>query len=64
MGTVVEFPADRVMPVDGGRLQSQAEVVIFPGVRIERCEFSLADRVVARGKRSSPAVQQAEADPA
>jgi len=64
MGTVVEFPADRVMPVDGGRLQSRAEVVIFPGVRIERHEFSLADRVVPRRKRSSPAVQQAEADPA
>lgn len=64
MGTVVEFPADRVMPVESGRLQSRAEVVIFPGVRIERREFSLADRVMARRKSSSPAVQQAEADPA
>jgi hypothetical protein len=64
MGTVVEFPANRVMPADGSRLQSQAEVVIFPGVRIERCEFSLADRVVPRRKRASPAAQQVEADPA
>ena len=64
MGTVVEFPANRVMPVDSGRLQSRAEVVIFPGVRMERREFSLADRVVPRRKGSSPAAQPAEADPA
>ncbi len=64
MGTVVEFPANRVMPVDGNKLQSQAEIVIFPGVRIERCEFSLADRVVSRRKRALPAARRAEADPA
>jgi hypothetical protein len=64
MGTVVEFPANRVMPVDGDRLQAHAEVVIFPGIRIERREFSLADRVVPRRKGSSPAAQPAEADPA
>lgn len=64
MGTVVEFPANRVMPVDGSRLPSQAEVVIFPGVRVERREFNLADRVVPRRKRAAPAAQQVEADPA
>ncbi len=64
MGTVVEFPAVRVMPVDSDRLQAQAEVVIFPGIRIERREFSLADRVVPRRKGSSAAALPAEADPA
>jgi hypothetical protein len=64
MGTVVEFPAVRVMPVDSDRVQAQAEVVIFPGIRIERREFNLADRVVPRRKGFSAAALPAEADPA
>ena len=54
MGTVVEFPAVRVMPVDSDRLQAQAEVVIFPGIRIERREFSLADRVYTLASSIGP----------
>jgi hypothetical protein len=38
--------------------------VIFPGIRIERREFSLADRVVPRRKGSSAAALPAEVDPA
>ncbi len=44
MSKIVKFPIERtnctqVLPVSGS-----ADIVIFPGVRIERREFNLADR--------------------
>jgi hypothetical protein len=64
MGSVIEFPAERAVPGNGAECRLQAEVVIFPGVRIERREFSLADRVASRSKHSAPAVTAVEADSA
>jgi hypothetical protein len=59
MGTVIEFPADRVAPAEDGR-RRRADVVIFPGVRVERREFSLADRVTPRRKSLLSSTQEAE----
>ena len=42
--TVVEFPLDRVRPASGEATPASAEVLIFPGVRIER-RYDLAERL-------------------
>jgi hypothetical protein len=39
-----------------------AEVVIFPGVRIERREFSLSDRIAPARKRRSGRAETAAGD--
>jgi hypothetical protein len=62
MGTVVEFPANRVMPADGSRLQSQAEVDL-PASGSNGAIQSCRPRCAA-SQRASPAAQQVEADPA
>jgi hypothetical protein len=59
MSVVVEFPLNRVAPTRAGRGGS-AEVVIFPGVRIERREFSLSDRIASPRKRRSGRAQAME----
>jgi hypothetical protein len=44
MTAVIEFPAPRIRKPS--RAQGRdAEVIIFPGVRIERLEFDLAERI-------------------
>ncbi|MCB1378991.1 MAG: hypothetical protein KDK89_11575 [Alphaproteobacteria bacterium] len=53
MSAVLQFPADRARKQSRSTTEIGAEVVIFPGVRIERLEFSLADRVSARGVHAS-----------
>ena len=45
MTVVVNFPVDKVRPVKRVEGVDPAEVLIFPGVRIERGEFSLSDRL-------------------
>ncbi len=51
MAAVVEFPFDRVRKSAARDQAWQAQVIIFPGERFERLEFSLADRLPARGGR-------------
>ena len=51
MSVVLQFPINRVASRDPGDLVLSAEVVIFPGVRIERRNFDLAKTSVASRKR-------------
>jgi hypothetical protein len=51
MSTVLEFPMERAMAVPPSSRQVPGEIIIFPGVRIERREFNLADRVTQRSSR-------------
>lgn len=44
MAAVVEFPFARIRK-SVREFDCAAEVVIFPGVRIERLEFDLAERI-------------------
>mgnify|MGYP003628253514 CR=1 FL=1 len=52
MGVVLEFRPKETSVAQVDRPTTSAEVFIFPGVRIERRGFSLADRLYAS---SSPA---------
>ena len=60
MSEVIEFPASGAnrpaRPVNAG----PAQIIIFPGVRVERREFSLADRVSAPRKRPASRNQAAD----
>lgn len=62
MNTVIEFPRNRISTAARAAPRAPAEVVIFPGVRVERTPFSLADRilpVMARGS-SAPQIKEIE----
>jgi hypothetical protein len=53
MATILEFPHPRLRTTHHNAMRPEAEIVIFPGVRIERAEFSLADRIgPARRRRN------------
>ncbi len=58
MGTILTFPRDRVEEKVLTAHRGPAEIVIFPGVRIERYDFSLADRLPPR-RRGHPSHLQA-----
>ena len=65
MGTILTFPREKLL--GGGRLAGPVagEVIIFPGVQIERQEFTLADRVQParrRNRRPSRPLQAAPED--
>jgi len=65
MSTVLEFPMERAMAAPPSIRKAPGEVVIFPGVRIERREFNLAERVPLRASRkrsSNRNVTEAERD--
>ena len=55
MATILEFPFARLRPGTEGVLATPAEIVIFPGVRIERSEFKLSDRINPRRHRKNQA---------
>ena len=42
MNVVLQFPVNRVVPRNPDDADLSAEVVIFPGVRVERRNFKLA----------------------
>lgn len=44
MSNIVKFPIERTNQRDERLRAGRADIVIFPGVRIERREFSLIDR--------------------
>jgi hypothetical protein len=54
MATILEFPQPRLRVVPRGAMRRAAEIVIFPGVRIERNEFSLSARLPAERRRRRP----------
>lgn len=56
MKKVVRFPLERTrMNPDQQPGNAQAEIIIFPGVRIERREFCLGDRQAKSRRPRSPA---------
>jgi hypothetical protein len=59
MGTILTFPRDRVPQRAASAHEGSAEIVIFPGVRIERYDFSLADRLPPPRRRGRPSRMQA-----
>jgi hypothetical protein len=55
MSAVIAFPIERTARQEPGARRGPGEVVIFPGVRIERAEFNLSDRLPpARRRRNAP----------
>lgn len=59
MGTILTFPRDRLLQSAKVAHSGPAEIVIFPGVRIERYDFSLADRLPPPRRRGRPSRMQA-----
>lgn len=59
MGTILTFPRDRLRPKAASFHEGPAEILIFPGVRIERYDFSLADRLPPPRRRGRPTRMQA-----
>jgi hypothetical protein len=59
MGTILTFPRDRLPQSAKQNLSGPAEIVIFPGIRIERYDFSLADRLPPPRRRGRPSRMQA-----
>ncbi len=59
MGTILTFPRDRLQLRQDHAHAGPAEIVIFPGVRIERYDFSLADRLPPPRRRGRPSRMQA-----
>lgn len=56
MSVVLQFPYNRVSSRDQTEMVLSAEVVIFPGVRVERRNFDLAETTTpARKRRASQA---------
>ena len=53
MRAVIEFPAGRTRSVARSETSGDAEVIIFPGVRVERMAFDLAERLPAVRNGSS-----------
>ena len=50
MNVVLQFPLNRVVPRSPDDVVLSAEVVIFPGVRMERRKFKLA-KTAAQGRK-------------
>ena len=51
MSVVLQFPYNRVSSRDQTEMVLSAEVVIFPGVRVERRNFDLAKATTPSRKR-------------
>ncbi|MDO8353585.1 MAG: hypothetical protein Q7T14_08980 [Aestuariivirga sp.] len=51
MNVVLQFPLNRVVPRGPDDVVLSAEVVIFPGVRMERRKFKLAKAATSGRKR-------------
>jgi hypothetical protein len=62
LSSVIEFPRDRVRPPSESRAEGAAEVVIFPGIRIERLAFDLAERLPAQRLGAPKPVRGGEFD--
>jgi hypothetical protein len=60
MGIIIELPRER----SGSRAApaTGAEIVIFPGVQMERREFTLSDRISPRQRRQPAQSRAIEVD--
>ncbi|WP_373503898.1 hypothetical protein [Aestuariivirga sp.] len=59
---VIEFPMNRVRPLTADPLEASGEVIIFPGVQIERLMYDLAERLPAARAGSSAQARATEFD--
>ena len=59
MGTILTFPRDLLRQSAKEAHSGPAEIVIFPGIRIERYDFNLADRLPPPRRRGRPSRMQA-----
>ena len=59
MGTILTFSRDRMPQSAKQNLSEPAEIVIFPGIRFERYDFSLADRLPPPRRRGRQSRMQA-----
>ena len=59
MGTILTFPRDLPRQPAKQAHSGPAEILIFPGIRIERYDFSLADRLPPPRRRNRPSRMQA-----
>jgi hypothetical protein len=62
MATILEFPPPRLRIANDGQMRVPAEIVIFPGVRIERSEFNLADRVPVARRNRKPEIRSRKSE--
>ena len=62
LSAVIEFPLNRIRASSGPRTEGAGEVVIFPGVRIERLMFDLAERLPAQRLATSSPTRNSEFD--
>ncbi len=62
MTTLVPFPIEKARRSASGEKGPDAMIIIFPGVRIERMDFSLADRLPTRGNRRTSQAQKFDYD--
>lgn len=53
MAAVIEFPVSRIKQASQMGESQHAQVIIFPGERIERMDFALVDRRPARNGRAA-----------
>ena len=62
MAEIIEFPHGREISRRRGKKSAPAQVIIFPGVRIERREFSLGDRLPRAQRKLGRQAAAAELD--
>jgi hypothetical protein len=53
MSAVIEFPANRIGQMTRSETSATADVIIFPGVRIERPDVQAAERQTPSKPRSA-----------
>lgn len=53
MNSIVRFPMERIAPRSRKQANTAAEIVIFPGVRIERTQASAPRSTVGRKRRNT-----------
>ena len=59
---VIVFPLDRIRSEARADLTGEAEVIIFPGVRVERLMYDLAERLPAARNVAGPRALQSDFD--
>lgn len=62
VSSVIAFPQSRTRASGGNGTGAPAEVIIFPGVRVERLMYDLADRPHAARAGAAQTLRQAEFD--
>jgi hypothetical protein len=60
MSAVIEFPAARIRPVILAAGKASAEIIIFPGIRVERMSGELDERLLAPRNGSIPLARAKE----